>query len=52
MEGDTLKQMIEAGETARWIFQRNAPNDAINFVTEFKEMLGQVTTVLPGDAGD
>jgi hypothetical protein len=44
--------MVEAREAARWVFERDAPHNAIHLVVEGKQMLSKIAAVLSGDTCD
>lgn len=52
MERDALKEVRDAREAARRVFERDAPDESVNLVAEREQVLGQIAAVLSRDAGD
>ena len=52
MQRQPVKQMIDPREATGRIFKRNPADNAVNFIAELKQVLGQITAVLSGESGD
>ena len=52
MECQIVEQVSNATKPALRIFESNPPNQPVNFVSERKQVLRQVTSILSGNAGD
>lgn len=47
-----VKKVSDACEASLRIFERDASNQTVELVTERQQMFGEITAVLPSDAGD
>lgn len=52
MKRQPIQQMTNASKSALRIFERHASDDSMDFISERKQMLRQIATILTGDAGD
>ncbi len=52
VQGDLVDDVGDASEAADGVFDGDATDEAVDFVAEGEEVLGEVGAVLSGDAGD
>ena len=52
VKGYLLQQMFDPGKTSLRIFERDPPNQPMDFVPQIYEVLRKIAAVLPGNAGN